>query len=69
MRRNVVVDISLSLYLEYFVLTVMVDKGEVIEMLSDTDVVSSVVVDGKTYTVEWTVTVTEGASDAVKVAE
>ena len=45
------------------------DKDEVMEMLLDTDVLSVVTIDGVSYEVEWTVTVTEGASDAVKISE
>ncbi len=45
------------------------DKDEVMEMLLDTDVLAVVTVDGISYDVEWSITVTEGASDAVKISE
>lgn len=44
------------------------DKDEPMEMLMDKNVLSVVTVDGVKYDVEWTITVTEGASDSVKVA-
>ena len=40
-------------------------KDEVPAKSADFEVVTSVLVDGVSYPVEWTVTVTEGASDAV----
>lgn len=43
------------------------DKDEPMAMLMDKNVLSVVTVDGVKYNVEWTVTVTEGASDSVKV--
>ncbi len=43
------------------------DKDEPMEMLMDKNVLSVVTVGGVKYDVEWTVTVTEGASDSVKV--
>lgn len=45
------------------------DKDEPMEMLMDKNVLSVVTVGGVKYDVEWTVTVTEGASDSVKVVE
>ena len=44
-------------------------KDEVMNMLMDKDVLSVVTIDGVTYSVEWTVEVTKGAKDAVKVGE
>lgn len=44
-------------------------KDEVMEMLLDTDVLSVVTVDGKSYDVEWSVEVTEGDKDSVKISE
>ena len=43
--------------------------GDLMDMLNSTDVVSSVVVDDVTYSVEWKVEVTEGDKDSVKVIE
>lgn len=45
------------------------DKDKPMKMLMDTDVLANVTVDGKSYTVDWSVTVTSGASDAVKISE
>ena len=45
------------------------DKGEVMSMLLDTDVISVVTIDGVSYNVDWTIEVTEGEKDAVKVSE
>ena len=44
-------------------------KGEPIELLMDKDVLAVVTVDGVAYDVEWEVTVTEGASDSIAIAE
>ena len=44
-------------------------KGEVMSMLMDKDVVSVVTIDGVAYSVEWSIEVTKGATDAVKVGE
>lgn len=44
-------------------------KEEPQVLSADKDVLSVVTVDGVSYNVEWAVTVTEGASDAVKIAE
>ncbi len=44
-------------------------KDEPINLMMDKDVLSVVTIDGVSYTVEWAVTVTEGASDAVKIVE
>ncbi|MBQ8267069.1 MAG: hypothetical protein IJZ21_01615, partial [Clostridia bacterium] len=44
-------------------------KDEPMVLSVDKDVLSVVTVDGVSYTVEWAVTVTEGASDAVKISE
>lgn len=43
------------------------EKNEPMQMLMDTDVLSSVTVDGISYSVTWTVTVTKGAADSVKI--
>ncbi|MBQ6884635.1 MAG: hypothetical protein IJN56_02740 [Clostridia bacterium] len=45
------------------------EKGKPMEMLVDKDFLNVVTIDGVSYAVEWAVTVTEGASDAVKIAE
>lgn len=44
-------------------------KDEPMVLLMDKDVLSVVTIDGVKYDVAWTVTVTEGASDAIKVVE
>ena len=44
-------------------------KDEPMVLGVDKDVLSVVTVDGVSYAVEWAVTVTEGASDAVKISE
>ena len=44
-------------------------KGEPMNLGMDKDVLAAVAVDGVSYEVEWTVTVTQGASDSVKIAE
>lgn len=44
-------------------------KDEVMSMLMDKDVLSVVTIDGVTYSVEWTVEVTKGDKDAVKIGE
>ena len=44
-------------------------KDEAIIITADLDVLSSVVIDGVSYGVEWTVAVTQGAADSVTVAE
>ncbi len=44
-------------------------KGEVMSMLMDKDVVSVVTIDGVAYEVEWSIEVTKGATDAVKIGE
>lgn len=44
-------------------------KGEPMNLGMDKDVLAAVAVDGVSYKVEWTVTVTQGASDSVKIAE
>lgn len=44
-------------------------KGEAMNLGMDKDVLAAVAVDGVSYSVEWTVTVTKGASDSVKIAE
>lgn len=44
-------------------------KDEAMKLSSDKDVLSVVVIDGVSYNVEWTVEVTEGDKDAVKIAE
>lgn len=45
------------------------DKGEVMPIDSDKDVVASVAIDGVSYPVEWSITITEGAADSVKISE
>lgn len=45
------------------------EKNEPMKMLMDTNVLSSVTVDGVSYKVEWAITVTQGAADSVKIAE
>lgn len=54
-------------YLENMYQTGSKDEPMVIGV--DKDVLSVVTVDGVSYTVEWAITVTEGASDAVKISE
>ncbi len=44
-------------------------KDEPITINADKEVLSVVTIEGVSYNVEWAVTVTEGASDAVKIAE
>lgn len=44
-------------------------KGEVMELLMDKDVLSVVTIDGVSYDVAWSITVTQGASDAVTIGE
>ena len=44
-------------------------KGEPIEITADLDVLKSVVVATVTYTVDWSVEITEGAADSVTVGE
>ncbi len=44
-------------------------KDEVVVLNADKDVLKTVTVDGVSYEVDWTVTVTDGAADAVKVSE
>ena len=44
-------------------------KGEVMVLTADKDVLAKVIIDGVSYDVAWTVKVTSGAEDAVKVAE
>jgi len=45
------------------------EKGEVMTIDSDKDVVASVAIDGVSYPVEWSINVTEGAADSVKIGE
>ncbi len=45
------------------------EKGEPIKIESDKEVLSVVTIDGVSYNVEWAIAVTEGASDAVAIAE
>lgn len=45
------------------------NKDEVVVLNADKDVLKVVTVDGETYDVEWTITMTDGAADAVKVSE
>ena len=44
-------------------------KDEIPAKSSDFEVVTSILVDGGSYPVEWTVTVTKGAADAVKIVD
>ncbi|MBQ8868843.1 MAG: hypothetical protein IJ027_03885 [Oscillospiraceae bacterium] len=44
-------------------------KGEVMSMLMDKDVLSVVTIDGTSFSVKWTVEVTKGDKDAVKIGE
>ena len=44
-------------------------KDEIPAKSSDFEVVTSILVDGVSYPVEWTVTVTKGAADAVKIVD
>ncbi len=44
-------------------------KGEAIKLLKDKEVISSVPVDGVTYSIEWSVEITAGAADSVKIAD
>ena len=44
-------------------------KDEPMKLNADKEVLSVVTIEGVSYNVEWAVTVTEGASDAVKIAE
>ena len=44
-------------------------KGEPMNLGMDKDVLAAVAVDGVSYAVEWTVAITKGASDSVKIAE
>ncbi len=44
-------------------------KGEVMTMLMDKDVLSVVTIDGVSFSVEWSVEVTKGDKDAVKIGE
>ena len=44
-------------------------KDEAIVITADQDVLSSVVVDGVSYAIEWAVEITEGTADSVTVAE
>lgn len=46
-----------------------VGKDEVMVLTTDKDVLSVVTIDGVGYNVEWAVSITEGASDAVKIGE
>jgi len=45
------------------------EKGEVMPIDADKDVVASVAIDGVSYPVEWSINVTEGAADSVKISE
>ena len=45
------------------------EKGEVMPIDADKDVVASVAIDGVSYPVEWSINVTEGAADSVKIGE
>lgn len=45
------------------------EKGEVMPIDADKDVVSSVAIDGVSYAVEWSINITEGAADSVKISE
>ncbi len=45
------------------------EKGEPMNLNADKEVLAVVTIDGVSYDVEWAVTVTEGASDAVAIAE
>ncbi len=45
------------------------EKGEVMPIDADKDVVASVAIDGVSYPVEWSINITEGAADSVKIGE
>ena len=45
------------------------EKGEVMPIDADKDVVASVAIDGVSYVVEWSINITEGAADSVKISE
>lgn len=44
-------------------------KGEVMVLTTDKDVLAKVIIDGVSYDVEWTVNVTAGSADDIKVGE
>ena len=55
---------------EYLITMYQTNKNdEPMKIEIDKDVLSSVTVDGVSYAVEWAVSITEGAADAVKIAE
>ena len=45
------------------------EKGEVMAIEKDKEVLASVTIDGVSFPVEWSVTVTEGAADSVKITD
>lgn len=45
------------------------EKGAVMSIDKDKDVLASVTIDGVSYPVEWSISITEGAADSVKIGE
>lgn len=60
---------SAKAFLENMIYGTDYKAGETMPITKDKDVVSSVTVDGVSYPIEWSINVTEGAADSVKIGE
>ena len=56
-------------FLENMIYGTNYNPGEVMPITKDKDVISSVSVDGQSYPIDWSVEITEGAADSVKIGE
>ena len=56
-------------FLEDMIYGTTYKAGDVMPIEKDKDVVASVAVDGVSYPIEWSISITEGAADSVKIGE
>ena len=56
-------------FLENMIYGTNYNPGEVMPITKDKDVISSVSVDGQSYPIDWSIEITEGAADSVKIGE
>ena len=56
-------------FLENMIYGTNYNPGEVMTIAKDKDVISSVSVDGTSYPIDWSIEITEGAADSVKIGE
>lgn len=60
---------SAKTFLENLIYGTTYNPGETMPIAKDKDVVASVTVDGVSYPIEWSISITEGAADSVKIGE